>query len=420
MAADTHRKVTQENILTKPDAVPDCTSQNEVQPDKTTKLQTSSRLHTVINYKQFLEEYTDAPPSPPRKKCEVDLKRKPSKQRIATDKFKSKFATKPMHLPRPVRNKNTQRNVKPAPDRAAEMQPSTSDAPASTLVSDMVLTPAMSNKTRDAIEALLMLGDLPTGGNNPLHVDDSILLVPITGATVPTENQDILQPVNDVENLPTDQGLEIPADMPGNPLPGMLLGIAIKTDGENNDNTQNVKPVKKELSFKQYCIKRKYKLDHKFRCKLCPAELSSVQEFNKHHFNNHPPLPCPDCTLVFISPQTLAKHWYTHAYYMYECQDCGRGFIFKSHLDSHCKVHLKMAGFVCFKPKCGKCFKRELELNAHLITHDKKDIKCEHCDYSNPDIRNVCAHSRVHRDKLPYHCPLCQKGFKSNNRIAGI
>ena len=96
----------------------------------------------------------------------------------------------------------------------------------------------------------------------------------------------------------------------------------------------------------------------------------------------------------------------------YECKDCSCGFIFKSQLESHRKVHLKMAGFVCFKPKCGKCFKRESELNAHLIVQDKKDIKCEHCDYSNPDIWNVHAHSKVHSDRLPYHCPLCQKGFK--------
>ena len=192
----------------------------------------------------------------------------------------------------------------------------------------------------------------------------------------------------------------------------MVLGTAIKTDGENDNDTQEVKIEKKDLNIKQYGIKRKYKLDHKFKCKLCAAKLSSIQEFNKHYLDNHPPLPCPDCTRVFISPQTLAKHRYTHADYMYECEDCGHGFIFKSQLESHRKVHLKMAGFVCFKPKCGKCFKRELELNAHLIVHDKKDIKCEHCDYSNPDICNDRAHGKVHSDRLPYHCPLCQKGCK--------
>ena len=182
----------------------------------------------------------------------------------------------------------------------------------------------------------------------------------------------------------------------------MVIGTAIKTDGENDNNTQEVKIEKKNLNIKQYGIKQKYKLDRKFKCKLCAEKLSSVQEFNQHYLDNHPPLPCPDCTHVFISPRTLAKHRYMYADYMYECKDCGSGFIFKSQL----------AGFVCFKPKCGKHFNRESELNAHLIVHDKKDIKCEHCDYSNPDICNVHVHSKVHSDRLPYHCPLCQKGFK--------
>ena len=118
-------------------------------------------------------------------------------------------------------------------------------------------------------------------------------------------------------------------------------------------------PVKKELSFKQYGIKRKYKQTRMFKCKLCPSKLPSVQEYNKHYLDCHPPQPCADCTQVFTSPRTLAKHCYTHTKYMYECQDCSRGFIFKSQLESHRKVHLKMSGFVYFKPKCGRRFKRD-------------------------------------------------------------
>ena len=41
---------------------------------------------------------------------------------------------------------------------------------------------------------------------------------------------------------------------------------------------------------------------------------------------------------------------------------------------------------------------RKSELNAHLKGHTGKPIKCEHCEYSNKDIRNVWAHARVHTD----------------------
>ena len=43
---------------------------------------TSSRKCTVINYKKFLEEFTDVPPSPPKKKKEIDLKHRPLKSRM--------------------------------------------------------------------------------------------------------------------------------------------------------------------------------------------------------------------------------------------------------------------------------------------------------------------------------------------------
>ena len=75
-------------------------------------------------------------------------------------------------------------------------QPSTSDT--STPKSKTVLTPATSTETREAIEALLMLGDMPTVENNPLPADDNALLVPITGTT-PDEAQDASQVKNVME-----------------------------------------------------------------------------------------------------------------------------------------------------------------------------------------------------------------------------
>ena len=216
-----------------------------------------------------------------------------------------------------------------------------------------------------------MLGGMPTD-EQPIPENDNALLVPIGGAQPDIafalmSNLDPL-PANVTGNIDAnstskpmapseDTEATISDNTPNeNPLPGSILRVPIKIDMDAS-GTGDAKPksvsTKKELTIKQYKLKWKYKPDHKFKCGLCPAELKTVQEFNQHYLDNHLPLPCPDCTSVFTSPCTLAKHRYTHAEYMYECQDCGQGFIFKSQLDSHRKVHLKIAGYVCFKPKCG-------------------------------------------------------------------
>ena len=186
-AVNSHNKEMQE---TTGNTVPDNKPPDEGQTDKSTEVRSSSHPRKVINYKQFLEEYADAPPTPPRKKREVDLKCKPSKQRIAADKFRSKFITKPTHLPRLVRNKITKRDSGAPSKPTTDPQPSPSDTSAPK--SNTVLTSANSTETQEVIEALLMLGDMPNVENNPLPDDDNALLVPIMG-TAPNEAQDALQ-----------------------------------------------------------------------------------------------------------------------------------------------------------------------------------------------------------------------------------
>ena len=56
-------------------------------------------------------------------------------------------------------------------------------------------------------------------------------------------------------NPPTDQRAESLVHTPGNPPPGIVIGMVIKTDGKNDNDTQEVKIEKKDLNIKQYGIK---------------------------------------------------------------------------------------------------------------------------------------------------------------------
>ena len=109
-------------------------------------------------------------------------------------------------------------------------------------------------ETREAIEALLMLGDMPTVENNPLPADDNALLVPIIGTT-PDEIQDASLATNVTEPPQLTKELSHWYTHQETPPPGMVIGTAIKTDGEFDNDTQEVKIEKKDLNIKQYGIK---------------------------------------------------------------------------------------------------------------------------------------------------------------------
>ena len=122
-------------------------------------LRTSSRKRTVIDYKKFLEEYADLPPSSPKRKREVDLKRRPSKSRMAAEKYrKTDFVTKPLNVPKTVHRRVRTQKVTPSTSADANKDVSSTQ--------ETITKPATTQETQDAIEALLLLG---TMGMPPPH-----------------------------------------------------------------------------------------------------------------------------------------------------------------------------------------------------------------------------------------------------------
>ena len=154
-----------------------------------------------------------------------------------------------------------------------------------------------------------------------------------------------------------------------------------------------------------------------FKCKLCETITTSRKDLNTHHRKEHDKVICVDCNQEFNMPSSLERHAYNHqADLKHKCKKCGKLFAFLSQLDSHKIVHKKIATFKCNKSilkgkVCGKWFKCAGELKKHLLTHSKVVWKCQNCEYSTYDERNLKQHLWKHTGAKPFKCTNCEKSF---------
>ena len=248
----------------------------------------------------------------------------------------------------------------------------------------------MQQETSNVLKELASMDNLPDDDPN----DDDDIKLPITLHAPPVQQ---VQP--NIEGGPETDTKP--------PMLPRVLGTAIKLE-----KPADTLPQKKVFKTVEYKLKRKYIKQRKFSCVGCKSSFTTQKELNKHFRTSHPPVKCDMCEKFFDTPAAMLCHKYKHYDYMYECEVCGCGFQFASQLQEHKRVHQTQGDWVCFKPKCGKRFKRESELNAHLVSHSKKDYQCDKCPYKYTDPYNLRAHKRRHSDALPFKCAFCGKGFK--------
>ena len=353
-------------------------------PKKTTH-HTSGRKHPKVDYLQY--DTSEDPPSPPRKRRTVDLKRCLSAGRIAAEMYK----TKPLNLSRPVRK-----------GHMATTPVTTSTIVQPSIVSTSsnmgtIMKPVSQKETDDVINQLLNI-DVPL--DNEQQDDYDVPLVPTKDKTQPQPHL-LLPPVAPSRGDVSDKK---PVLLPG------VLDKAVKIEDPTPD--AKLPPKKKEFKTVEYKLKRKYTKSRNFICVQCSEKCASQKELNEHFRAKHPSVKCALFQKYFNTRVAMLHRKYKHYEYMYECKICDKGFQFESQQREHMREHQSQGDWVCFKPKCGKCFKRESKLNAHLFAHNTVPQKCKHCPYMNLDPRNLHAHTHKHSDVLPFKCGKCGKGFK--------
>ena len=181
---------------------------------------------------------TDDPPSPRKKKRKVDLKKRPSANRLAVEKYK----TKPLNLPHPVRRRNASTLDNPV---KTSIEPLPSEASTSS-TKGTVMKPAMQMETDEVINQLLDIDvhqeDNETGEYDIPIVPNQIPVQPV--GTVPKTNTDVQATTKDAE----DNNIK-PLLLP------RVLGTAIKI--ETLANNKKSKPKQKVFKTVEYKLKRK-------------------------------------------------------------------------------------------------------------------------------------------------------------------
>ena len=203
--------------------------------------------------------------------------------------------------------------------------------------------------------------------------------------------------------------------------PDQDFGAKLPDDTQEDGDIKT--PVKRRVvtGFKIYGIRKpKLKIKgRKFRCVKCKKLFDSVGELNEHFINKHRRLKCNQCGKLFNKPRSYEKHQYVHASKPHQCDICGKGFTFLSHLKTHQLCHNPPKQFMCSKRNCTRGYSCKSDLKKHEKTHNAKWIRCNHegCTYKTKDSRNYTTHQKTHTQKKGHKCPYCGKGFTHSNQL---
>ena len=62
-------------------------------------------------------------------------------------------------------------------------------------------------------------------------------------------------------------------------------------------------------------------------------------------------------------------------------------------------------------------YKHPQDLERHTTAHQLIKFECEMCDKAFNQKRLLKHHAVVHTNVMPYHCWICNTGFKHNNQL---
>ncbi|XP_005406704.1 PREDICTED: zinc finger protein 641 [Chinchilla lanigera] len=164
---------------------------------------------------------------------------------------------------------------------------------------------------------------------------------------------------------------------------------------------------------------------------LCNPEMDSLLR----------PHTCPQCGKQFVWGSHLARHQQTHTGERpYSCLKCEKSFGRRHHLVRHQKTHLRDRPSRC--SDCGKNFRCSAHLASHQRVHaEGKSCKgreagesagarrrqhaapapkchvCTECGRSFGRRHHLVRHWLTHTGEKPFQCPRCEKSFGRKHHL---
>lgn len=161
-----------------------------------------------------------------------------------------------------------------------------------------------------------------------------------------------------------------------------------------------------------------------FKCLHCKYRCKRWSSLKEHMFNHEgtKPFKCEECDYTSVYKKDVLRHSAVHnkdkkrkpdtvpKVSEFQCPICHKVYPQQKRLTQHMKTHSAEKPHMC--DKCGKSFKKRYTFKMHLLTHiqslgDSK-FKCEFCDFTCDNKKQLLNHQLSHTNDRPFKCDYCK------------
>ncbi len=158
-----------------------------------------------------------------------------------------------------------------------------------------------------------------------------------------------------------------------------------------------------------------------FQCNECGKSFGYRHHLEEHRrvHTGERPFECDQCERAFTKKSDLNRHRSKHSGDKpFQCDFCGKSFRQKCVLLTHTRIHTGERPYSC--AVCSKTFVTTGDLKKHQLVHTgERPFQCEECGKAYKDIRNLVFHKREHQGEgaYIYECDMCEKRFVARERL---